>query len=329
MKTLFLTLGLWNIPIIRYFPNGAEVVLGPLLYFYVYSLIDVKFEFKWKFVWHFIPFILSQSYAFFVYFSVFDIPDLGQKDLIANSFWFNEVKDTEDHLALISIVVYVTLGYKKLKVYRKWLNNTVSDNTFPDFNWLRNIFILISVLGVFLLINLSLDFFFNLKETYYFHWEAYLVFFAFIIYYLGFVGYKQPHFQFEKVESPPTQPKASKVSNERNGEIVKVLVKALQEDRIFLNPTLNLQQVSRLLGIPQRDLSLVINHSFKKNFRDLINDYRIEEVKLKLNNSEFDHMSILGIALECGFNSEASFYRIFKKNTGMSPKEYAHKLKES
>ncbi len=36
-------------------------------------------------------------------------------------------------------------------------------------------------------------------------------------------------------------------------------------------------------------------------------------MKLKLIDIDFSHLSILGIALECGFNSEASFYRISKK----------------
>jgi len=48
----------------------------------------------------------------------------------------------------------------------------------------------------------------------------------------------------------------------------------------------------------------------------------IEEVKSMLMRDDIEHMSILGIALDCGFNSEATFYRIFKKNTGISPKEY-------
>ena len=100
------------------------------------------------------------------------------------------------------------------------------------------------------------------------------------------------------------------------------LNKALEMDRIFLNPTINLQQVSNLLGVSQRNLSHIINNSFNKTFRDLINDHRISEVKLKLIDKDFEHMSILGIALECGFNSEASFYRIFKKKTGLSPKEF-------
>jgi AraC-like DNA-binding protein len=65
----------------------------------------------------------------------------------------------------------------------------------------------------------------------------------------------------------------------------------------------------------------VINNKFKQSFRDLINLYRVAAVKTKLNNKD-QHSSILLVALDCGFNSQASFYRAFKKIEGMTPKQY-------
>jgi AraC-like DNA-binding protein len=141
------------------------------------------------------------------------------------------------------------------------------------------------------------------------------------------VGYKQPDYQRVHIEEPISPLKISKLSNKKNEEIVKIIEKALQKDKVFLNPTISSQELAKLLELSQSNLSYVVNNSFKKSFRDLINEYRVEEVKSKLNNIDYKHMSILGIALECGFNSEASFYRIFKKNTGISPKEYIHQKK--
>ncbi|MEJ0105739.1 MAG: helix-turn-helix domain-containing protein [Bacteroidota bacterium] len=53
-----------------------------------------------------------------------------------------------------------------------------------------------------------------------------------------------------------------------------------------------------------------------------MNEYRVDKVKQRLNDPGSARLSILGIAYECGFNSEASFYRIFKDIAGVSPKEY-------
>jgi AraC-like DNA-binding protein len=46
------------------------------------------------------------------------------------------------------------------------------------------------------------------------------------------------------------------------------------------------------------------------------------EVKEMLVNPEYKHYTVLGIGLECGFNSKTSFNRIFKEETGLTPTEY-------
>ncbi len=328
-KILLHTLHLWDTQFFRYFPNGAELVIPPLIYFYVVSMISPKFRLKRSYSIHFIPFILSQGYAFFVYFSMINISVLEQKDLIANKLWFDEIKDLEEYLVLISMTIYLFFGYIKLKEYRVCLDNTTSDNAFPDFNWLKNIFILFVTLGIFLLFNLMLDLVFNFRESYVIHWDIYTLFISFLIYYLGFVGYQQPHYQIEEIKISDDNLNRIELSKEKELEIIEILEKALQNDKVFLNPIITIQELSKSLEIPQRNLSKAINNTFQKSFRDLINEYRIKEVKLNLNHKDLKRMSILGIALECGFNSEASFYRIFKKDTGMSPKEYIEHINKS
>jgi AraC-like DNA-binding protein len=53
-----------------------------------------------------------------------------------------------------------------------------------------------------------------------------------------------------------------------------------------------------------------------------VNAYRIEEVKERLLAPGHQHLTITGIALGCGFNSQATFQRAFKNSTGVSPKEF-------
>jgi AraC-like DNA-binding protein len=328
IKMLLYAMGLRVDPFIRYFPIGVELLIAPLVYFYVVAVITPGFRIKWNDSIHFIPFILSQTYSFLIFFITSGDSTIAEKDQLAESFHFNQIKNTEDYLALVSIGGYLVAAFYKLKAYRAWLNNTVSDNTYPNFTWLKNIFVLSLVLGVFLLFNLSADLFFNLKTTNTIHWQAYYIFIASLIYYLGFAGYMQPNYQFVRTDDGAEKSKTKKLSEDRTVEIVGAIEKALRVDKVFLNPTINAKDLAKLLGISQADLSYVVNNSLRKNFRDLINDYRIEEVKSKLNDQAFEHMSILGIALECGFNSEASFYRIFKKTTGSSPTEYMHQRPE-
>jgi AraC-like DNA-binding protein len=104
---------------------------------------------------------------------------------------------------------------------------------------------------------------------------------------------------------------------------------ALAGEKCYLNPDLSLGSLAGHLGVSAAVLSATINTYYGKNFRNLINDYRVEEAKRKLGDPALSHLSVLGIALESGFNSEASFYRIFKQHTSLSPAAYAAQLGKS
>ena len=324
-KTLLHTLHLWDTTMFRFFPNGIELALPPLIFFYVKALVNSKFDFKAKDWLHFVPFLISQTYAFIVYFTVFKTNILVEKDTIAKGFKFDDIKNLEEYLLLISLGIYLFYGYREIKNYKTWLNNTTSDNTFPDFGWLKNIFRIFIIIGLFSLINHSLDIFFDFKNKTVLHWDLLILFIAVLTYYLGLRGYLQPNYTFNKGDIIVQKQKASSLSNAAYIDTVENLEKAMEEDKIFLNPKLTINELSVILNVPERLLSQTINQHFKISFRDYINNYRLKEVKSKLNDSSYSNMSILGIALDCGFNSEASFYRIFKKNTGISPKEFIQK----
>ncbi len=53
-----------------------------------------------------------------------------------------------------------------------------------------------------------------------------------------------------------------------------------------------------------------------------MNEYRIEEVKRRMVDPAYKHLTILAIAYDAGFNSKSSFNTIFKQKTGQTPSEY-------
>ena len=69
-------------------------------------------------------------------------------------------------------------------------------------------------------------------------------------------------------------------------------------------------------------LSRVINVGYNLNFNDFINGYRIKEVLSKIDDQQHKKVTLLGIALDSGFNSKATFNRAFKKQMGITPIEY-------
>lgn len=57
-------------------------------------------------------------------------------------------------------------------------------------------------------------------------------------------------------------------------------------------------------------------------FIDFVNANRVEAVKKRIDKGEARHLTLLALALDCGFNSKSTFNRVFRKSTGLNPSEY-------
>lgn len=320
-KILLHTLEFWDTHYFRYFPLGVDLAIQPLLYLFIRSTVNSRVGFRKRDLLHFIPVAIFFAHALVVYVNVLSSNVLAEKETIAATFYYNQVKQWEDYLSIISAWIYCCLAYIELKQYRLWLQNNVGDLTYPNYTWLRNILMIFVVLIFNLTLNVAADAF-GFGRDHFYHWQFFYIVMAGCIYYMGIEGYRSPAlptaFSEKKMngEVKPLLPK-------ENLSVVKEkILAALVIEKVYTDPEINLVRLSEKLEVTPGLVSYTINTSFKRNFRNLINEYRLEEVKKRLIDPRTNHLSILGIALECGFNSEASFYRIFKKSTGKSPKEF-------
>jgi len=112
---------------------------------------------------------------------------------------------------------------------------------------------------------------------------------------------------------------SSRVQLERNKT---KLISLLEDEKLYTDPQLSLSSLAEKLDTSPRSLSRTINEGCSTSFFELINSYRIEQVKEHLLQEEFQHYAILSIGLEAGFNAKSTFYDAFKKNTGMTPSQY-------
>jgi AraC-like DNA-binding protein len=96
----------------------------------------------------------------------------------------------------------------------------------------------------------------------------------------------------------------------------------MDETRPYRNSYLTLQELADALSISAHNLSQVINTRLGKNFYDFVNGYRVEEVKHRLRDPKYQHLTILAIGLEAGFNTKSTFNAFFKKHTGVTPSRY-------
>lgn len=117
----------------------------------------------------------------------------------------------------------------------------------------------------------------------------------------------------------------SVTEEEYSEELIK-LKKYMVEEQPFLNPSLTILDVSKDIGIPVRDLSILINHKLEQHFYDFVNTYRIARAMDILKDAAKSKLTILEILYDVGFNSKSSFNAAFKKHTGNTPTYYRKNL---
>lgn len=99
----------------------------------------------------------------------------------------------------------------------------------------------------------------------------------------------------------------------------------METEKLFLDPEISLKELSEKTGISPRYLSQVINSTFKQNFFDFINHYRIEEAKRLMAGTVRKEITVLEVMYHVGFNSKSSFQTAFRKYTGTTPTEFRHR----
>ncbi|MFN8347248.1 MAG: helix-turn-helix domain-containing protein [Spirosomataceae bacterium] len=104
---------------------------------------------------------------------------------------------------------------------------------------------------------------------------------------------------------------------------------ALEVKKNYLSSKITLSQLAKSIDMSPHDLSYVINNEWNLNFNELINSYRVKEAQQLLEDEKYDTATMFAIAIDSGFNSESSFYTVFKKATGKSPKRYRDAVKST
>jgi TolB-like protein/class 3 adenylate cyclase/AraC-like DNA-binding protein/lipoprotein NlpI len=100
------------------------------------------------------------------------------------------------------------------------------------------------------------------------------------------------------------------------------LERLMADEQPHLDPSLTIRSLAEILGIPSNHLSQLLSEGFGKNFSEFVNSYRVETFKAKAADPAQQHLTILALAYDSGFNSKTVFNTFFKKMTGKTPKAY-------
>lgn len=319
-------------------PIYYSFAFGPLLYFYVRSLINHDFRFRPRHLWHFGP-VLGQAALY------------GWLRLqpYATRLWFWEqihrpyTYRVEFIGTWVSLTVYLLLSLRLLRQYERWLPDNFSDVSELRLRWLRVLLVLVALVSAQWLLEVVLREFFGLYYRYDFSTEL----LGGVVFLIGVVGLRQADMRavsFAPEAGPePQKPAAAGIApNVLPGNLSGLAAdpvpapepaavneaalarirQALEEERLYLNPTLTLAELSTHTGLAPRLISFTVNQGFGRSFNDVVNGYRVEEVKRRLAAPDARRFTLLGLALECGFNSKTTFNRIFKQFTGQAPREW-------
>lgn len=143
------------------------------------------------------------------------------------------------------------------------------------------------------------------------------------VYFLTLSILWEPHL-FIRTRGESIWPKyhRSKIDSALDSDYLQRLRNYLEQEKPYLDKKLSLHALAQTLGISPNTISRIINEQLGQSFNDLINTYRLQEVKQKLVDPKHDNKTILALAFESGFQSKASFNRVFKKIEGKTPSEY-------
>ena len=163
--------------------------------------------------------------------------------------------------------------------------------------------------------------------------ESLTVVLAAIIYFMSYQTLVQPAIYTGTLLTEGKSSDIAKTARYKNSGLSGGITKARLEDieqfiadhKPYLDPDLDLQGLGELLAISTHHLSQIINEGAQMNFYDFVNRYRIEEAKRLLSDPKNDHLTILSLAFDAGFNSKATFNRFFKKITQLTPSQYREK----
>lgn len=236
---------------------------------------------------------------------------------------------------VITSMCYLVLIIRKLKLYRTTLKQNLSNVDTIELRWVEWLMALLMVLWIASAISLVSE---NLTESAFFAPDIlyvllsgtllFLIAFASVPSLEVFRNQSGLNTEIDRIHELDPKKKYSKSSLDKNRseEIATEIEELMRERKVYLEVDLSLSKLAGHLNMPSNFVSQSLNEVLNATFYDYVGRWRIEAAK---DHLKFGELSITDIYLEVGFNSRSTFYKIFKTQTGLTPKQYRGKYKLS
>lgn len=286
-----------------------------LLYCYVHTFLEAKKFFSKTEKLLFLPFILF--FSLFLILKIMPFFGLNEK-VFTEVFWITS-NFHELFSILYSLLILLTLFKTVLKFEKREEDSKMK--TFQlKIHWLKILLVILFVILGFYTYLMGREILFpELDVSFYLLWISN----SFIIYILGHIGIYKYGIMMERKKIRLSSINTYSVSetNAGNGHL-DALKRLVEEEKLYLDPSISLEKISEELNISCGHLSRIINNGMSLSFTEYINRLRVEEAKIYLVNPEFSNYTLVAIGLEAGFNSKSAFHACFKKYTNLTPLQF-------
>jgi AraC-like DNA-binding protein len=295
--------------------SSSFLLFNPALFIYVSALTRDDFKLKKSQLLHLLPFITFELIAYSI--SEPFNPETFFKE--KQNFWF---KISFSVVNILSWMIYNPLSLLMVHRHRislKEEHSNIEKN--ENLGWLLSVAIFYVVYCVFALvvaiIGISTGMDYRLPHI--FNYSAMLV----LVFMLSFYGLRQQELKNRYLTGVKNLKsyQNSNLSDSQKEIIRKKIIRYVETEKAYLQSDLNMEMLANAIHIQRYQVTEVLNTTLGMNFFQFINGYRVEAVK-KMLAKDGDKYSIEAIGYDCGFSSKSVFFAVFKKETGMTPKEY-------
>jgi AraC-like DNA-binding protein len=311
-------LGLYDIwPALAILMGSVALTYGPLFYFYIRAMTATGHQWTPFDLLHGLPFLLGML----AYGAYLKSPAGGQASpgIVGSAVRSPWVVVTI--LATLQTVVYVASIIRLLWTHSERIKATYSTIERVNLGWLRRRLVVYAVIwSVGLAMVAAVGF-----ESRAIGLVAQIIAFlaALNTFVTGYRAMLQPEIFYGPIEAKPGRRYERSSLTPEYAVLYKTrLLGMMARERSFLDPEITLPKLAQALEIPVVHLSRVINEHLGRNFYEFVNHYRGEDAKRRLAGPEAGRDKLIAVALDSGFNSLATFNRVFKEMTGRTPSAY-------
>ncbi len=113
--------------------------------------------------------------------------------------------------------------------------------------------------------------------------------------------------------------KNSALTSDHAKRIAAKIERAMMRDLLYRDPNLSLWDLAKHIGATSNYVSQTLNETLGESFFDYVNRWRIKDAVQQMDTSD---ETVLVLAYDVGFNSRSSFYKAFRRETGMTPSQF-------